>query len=565
MDSLRIFSKKGQAVGTNNASSAAFLVLIIAVLIVVYILFLPAADREALLGSDTVPGTTPGSSDSYTHLVGSVPLNVQVGSVDYISQSQIEHNMNSFRVFTQTDASIIEAADSVYVKHSAYQTKVRDIPFLLDPSVTENVLVSFNVQRADGMLSIFLNGELIFEGNLETGSPAPIILPQRLLKQENVLHFTVSSPGFAFWRVNEYELTNLQITGDVTDVSNNVNAQKIYLAESEFEHLDTAEFSFFPDCTLSEVDMLTIRVNGNELFSGTPDCGLTNHISLGKQYLVPGENTFTFETQKGSYIIDGPQVEVDLQDPEYPIYYFNLHEDLFTYESESSAYCGKIDGICLDGCEPYEDKDCCFDESNDNYWCDVRPNNPRDRCVNEVLASFSTTCVSGYEDVSGNPHEDVQNLCGDDTDGFCPTGCSADYDKDCCYENNSENYWCEDTPTTGVAHTCTNTVTPSECGACYSGYKQENGDAPNCPNTPTTQSGEYTNLKAGVDIILESFFTDDSYKKVDFNINGNILPIDTYALQLYRNINIYVHEGVNSIQVQPRNDITLSQLRVKVQ
>ncbi|MFW5977443.1 MAG: hypothetical protein ACOCQQ_02925, partial [Candidatus Nanoarchaeia archaeon] len=70
MDSLRIFSKKGQAVGTNNASSAAFLVLIIAVLIVVYILFLPAADREALLGSDTVPGTTPGSSDSYTHLVG---------------------------------------------------------------------------------------------------------------------------------------------------------------------------------------------------------------------------------------------------------------------------------------------------------------------------------------------------------------------------------------------------------------------------------------------------------------------------------------------------------------
>jgi hypothetical protein len=416
MVSSSIFSRKGQAVGENSASSAAFLILIIAVLIIIYILFLPATEREALLSSGTVPGTTPGSSTSPSYLIGAVPLNVNVGLVEYISSAQVDLLMNSFKVFTKTDAALIEIIESLYIKNSAFQTRTREINFYVDRSNTQNLVLAFNVDKAYGDLIIHFNGENIFEGELQRGSPAPIQIPARLIKNENSLYFSVSSPGFAFWRVNEYSIKNLRITADLTDRTHTANTQKIFIASSDFKHIDKAELSFFPDCTQASIGNVAVIVNKNELFNGVLDCGITNRIQLGKPYLLEGENTITFQTDKGSFIIDGPKLSLDLNEPEYPTYYFNLHEDLFNYAIDNE---------------------------------------------------------------------------------------------------------------TGI--------------------------------------GYYTDIKDDINLILQSFFVDESYKKVDFNINGNLLPIDTHATQIYRNINIYVREGINSIQVQPRNDIAISQLRVVVQ
>jgi len=98
-------------------------------------------------------------------------------------------------------------------------------------------------------------------------------------------------------------------------------------------------------------------------------------------------------------------------------------------------------------------------------------------------------------------------------------------------------------------------------------YLDENGQEPNCPIVPSTGTPTFNaaELKAGVDIILQSIFADNSYKKVDYVINGNTLPIDTYAMQYDRNINPFVKEGINAIVIQPRRDLDLAQLRVVVQ
>lgn len=563
MEAKLFGSRKAAAESPASGSNAAFLILLITLIIVFYILFLPPGERAALLDDTPVPGTPSTASGGYSHLVGSSPLQTRVGAVDYVKDAEIIHELNSFTIYTSTDASVITSVPSLYVKNSAFDKQTQELPFTLDTQASDNVRLTFNALYPSGVLKVYLNSVLLFEGSLDHGSSVPLDIPRDLLKRTNLLYFSVSSPGFAFWRVNQYELQNVIVTGDITDDSNSFNVQKVYLAQSEYEHLEQATLQFYPDCS-GQVGRITILVNGERLFYGTPDCGIKNFVAMDKTILQEGENKIEFLSDSGSYIIDMVELESDLEDPEYPIYYFDLDEDLFT-TIDNSENCGDIDGVCPDNCEVYDDKDCCFDESSKNYWCDSKTDNPRDRCVNMVLASQGNNCPAGYEDRSGDPPEDLEGLCGDDTDDFCPANCDYRYDKDCCYDI-SGAFWCEDVPFTGLDSTCTTIVTPAECDACPDGYRDEDNDRPNCPTGSSSSSMlDEPELKSGVDIIFKVYFATQDYKKVDFIINGKTLPVDTYNMLVERNINSMVQEGANSVEIQPRRDVTISQLKVAIE
>lgn len=555
-------NKKGVVESPQTASGAAFLILIISILIIFYILFLSPTDRASLLGSENIPGNPPSTSGGYTHLIGSTPLSQNIGELTYIQEATIEHALASFTIYTQTDANIIATSPSFEVTNSAYDTKSYSLEFSIDKRKTENVYLSYNVDYADGALLVYLNGKLLQEAFLNEGTPQPIELPANLLKSDNVVHFSVSSPGFAFWTVNKYQLSNIKVTGDITDSSNSLHTQNIYLSETEKNHAQKADLQFYPDCVTSAVGPLQASLNGRMLFNGLPDCGLLNFISIDPSMLNQGTNTLSFSSAEGNYIIDQVEMDVDLEDPGNPIYYFDLNEDLFVSEQLNDNYCGKVDGQCPAGCEAYDDKDCCFDDSSSNFWCDARPNNVRDRCVNQVLTSYTANCPSGYEDRNGNPA--TTGICGDDTDGFCPAGCSEDFDKDCCFLSNN-NFWCDDIPFTGRDNTCTQAVSVAECNACPNGYYDSSNDVPNCPSQQTTQFANEDTLKSGIDIVLESYFVDQDYKQVDFVVNGFTIPVNTYKRQIYRNINQYVHEGTNSLEVVPRDDVAISQVRVVIE
>ncbi len=563
MAGLFTSQRKGQATAPIGAGGAAVLVLVITLIIIFYILFLPPEEREALLNDQPIPGTPQASSTGYAQLLGTTPLIEQVGKIDYIKDATIQHSLSSFTIYTKKDANLIQHISSLYVKNSAFDKQGKEVSFSVDTSATQRVYLSFNVFRSEGILTIYLNGLQLFEGTLKQGSSAPILLPQNYLKQDNILYFSVSSPGFAFWRVNEYELQNLRITGDITDSSHSMNEQKFFIATKEYDTMKKATLQFFPDCSRVLVGKMNIMINGESVFNGIPDCGLKNYVTLGKESLRAGENTLEVESEQGSYIIDQATLTVKLEDPDYPIYYFDLNEDLFVHVDKDKALCGIVDGVCPAGCDSYEDKDCCFAESRNNYWCDFKTENPRDRCVSVVLASYANRCASGYEDFQGKPSKEGEKRCGDDTDGYCPANCHADYDKDCCFAL-PDTFWCDDVPYTGVDSICTTSVTPSECIACPDGYINENRKRPNCP-TITNSPGELE-LKAGVNVFLEVFFVDDSYKKVNFNFNGEgVLPVNTYSTRVKKIINPYVREGTNSLIIQPQRDVTIAQIKVSVE
>ena len=558
--------KNGVAESPTNAAAAAVLILLVTVALVLYILFIPPADRERLLNGDT-PGNLD-STGSYSSLLGTSILKESPGKITYVEDNNIEHPLSSFRIYTKTDAQIIHEVAGIEIKNSAFEKKTNDIPFNIQKDKTEKVYLAFNVKNTPlGSIMIYVNGYLLFEGVLKEGSNDPIAIPLEYLNNMNTIHLKAASPGFAFWRVNEYKLENVRITGDVTNNDHSFHMQKFYMVENEMNNLKSATLEFYPDCDAQNVNNIIIEINRQRVFEGIPDCLMLNKLTIGKEILEVGENNLEFFSNSGSYIIDRVNLDVNLIEPNYPMYYFDLNEDLFTNTNEDYNFCGRVDGVCPSGCREYEDKDCCFAESRKNYWCDIKTNNVYDRCVGVALAEYSSRCPSGYEDIYGEPPESLENsgICGDDTDDFCPAGCSKYYDKDCCFAESENNYWCSDIPFTGLESTCTPVVTNSECNACPQGYYNNDKKKANCPGTETEVEGDET-LKADINVVLKIDFTGESWKELDFIINGEPVHVNTYYLSYSKVIDEQVRSGVNSLEIKPYDDdINIAQLQIKIE
>jgi len=137
----------------------------------------------------------------------------------------------------------------------------------------------------------------------------------------------VSEVGWAFWSRNEYTISNIMMTGDVTDVSAQMSVNTFWLSEDEYQSLEYIKLKYFPDCAQGEAEGITIKINSNTVFSGIPDCGIINSIEFSPGIAISGLNELTFGTSGGDYLIDSISVETELEEPVYPTYYFELEQE----------------------------------------------------------------------------------------------------------------------------------------------------------------------------------------------------------------------------------------------
>jgi len=493
--------------------------------------------------------------------VGTV-LNERVGKVEVIRDAEREHSLSSFRIGVGAEGRVIEEVHSLYLKSSVFQSVAENVSFFIDEGLTDDVKLSFNIGRvAKGRLMIFLNGELLVNKDFEALSSHFITLPKEVLVRRNVLTFKVSSPGWAFWRTNEYQLSTVQVTGKVTDVSGAESTQAFFLSDEEVSRAERIVLKFFADCDPRTAGRLTIKVNGVRVFSGVGDCGVMNTVELDTSYVNRGDNTVSFRTDSGSYLIDNVVVKVRLAEPEYPVFYFDLDDDLFTVRKERVVVCGEIDGKCPYGCDEDLDKDCCF-ETSGHYWCDVETEQLNDRCVSFVTEKTRDRCESGYEDEYGRPPLVGEGVCGDDTDGVCPAGCPRYYDKDCCFEM-GDNYWCDDVPLgRPLSAVCKAGVEPDERSACPDGYYDESGHRLRVSESLDDEEEE---LLSRYRVVLTLFFPNRAPKTGVVVVNGREVGFELDASEFSKDISDYVRSGTNSLEIIPRNTMDITSVRVDVE
>jgi hypothetical protein len=312
--------KKAQAPG------AAGLIAIVGVIILLYILFIPPAERERLLGDNDTK-----ESDEISDELGNLTILLRnPGSLDYLKLNGYEHSLQGFSLYSSTEAEILEQIDSLVVRRNLFSKEFKTITFKVpEVEYTENILLSFSAPERRGNLIVYLNGNLVADRTIKNENPTPISLPDKYIKDMNEIEFQVSGPGALFWVTNKFNLQNIKITADITDVSGLESRQFFYVTEKEKENLESVKLKFIADCKISSVGPLDIYLNNENIYSSIPDCGMLNTINIDPKKILEGENKIIVRSQKGTYSIYSMEVETELKDLIYPTYYFEITDEQF--------------------------------------------------------------------------------------------------------------------------------------------------------------------------------------------------------------------------------------------
>ncbi|NQV91690.1 hypothetical protein HQ489_04410 [Candidatus Woesearchaeota archaeon] len=319
-------NKKGQAAG------AAVLLAIIAGLLVMFILFIPPADRAELLGDgDSTTTTSSGTSTTTKTVPEKTLLIANPGKLDYISQKEIEHPLPVTTVFTKTEPKLIGEKPTAYAKNGAFTEETSDLTFFVpDLKNTNNLLLNFNIKAVEGRIIVHLNDELIYEKEGKVGNIQPITLPTALIKQSNKLSIGVSSPGAIFWKTNELSMESVKILADVTNVEAQTATNIFLISNAEKQNMKSVVLRFQPHCNFDTVGKLRIQINAKDIYNGIPDCDLPMvPIEFAPNVLNVGENQVVLSTEKGRYELSQFLIRSNLLDIDYPTYYFEISEEQY--------------------------------------------------------------------------------------------------------------------------------------------------------------------------------------------------------------------------------------------
>lgn len=550
----------------STGSTAAF-VAVMTVIIILYILFLPPEIREELLNEGSAKGSGFGTSPDGTGFQKSL-LSEKIGKVEYLNTKEKTYDIPTTRISSPVESQIIKSVNSLYVKSALFDREFysQNVVFTIDKESTNNVMLSFNVEKKSGPLVIDLNGKRIFYGEVEVGNAKPIAISNEDLLTENTLTFSVTNPGWLFWKTHTYTVSNMQISGDVTDFKNSRATHFFRISTSEKNNLEEVKLLFYPECK-SDVGPLTIELNKRIIFNSVADCGTRTIATLDNDQILEGNNELSFYSYKGSYLLDNIDIKVNLKKPTYNVLFFDMDEEYFNVEPERKK-CGEYDGVCPIGCSDYTDADCCFERGG--YWCALPTSSSSNRCVFYVNSNDCNICKTGYYDTDGDPYKNCEGKCGDNTDGICPPNCpSSDqrYDKDCCFEENEDNYWCQEVPVTGIADRCKANIRYEDCEICPSGFENIDGETPSaCEDyVDYTEEDDEYELLSNYDVTLKTRFTnDDLRKRLTLNINGHMINIDTKDIEFIRNIDDYVRKDSNSIEIIPKEDVDIAELKIDI-
>ncbi len=305
-----------------SGASAATLIAIIAGLILLYILLIPQAEREKILGNETGSAATgTKAAPKETALLLERP-----GTLTKLEQKEIEHRIDSFNIFTREEDKVIKGLDSLSFESSRGQTGSKKFFFNIDdPENTKNAILSLNVIDRSGRLIVKLNGEEILNEEVK----GQRVMAVENLKSTNEMEFTAKEvPAWQFWARNFYEIKDVKIVATVIDIQNKDATQTFFVPENEASNIETASLTYFVDCSTSNVGKMSVYLNGFKVSSGIPDCGSLSKHSLDPKNIEAGNNELRFSTEEGTYLIDRVFVKTKLKQAIKPIYYFEVSQGL---------------------------------------------------------------------------------------------------------------------------------------------------------------------------------------------------------------------------------------------
>jgi hypothetical protein len=302
-----------------QAGSIAVLIILIALFMTLYLLFLPAKDRAELLGQNK----TVSEEENKTTLKADYLLSQSPGLLKPFESDTEKHKIDAVNLFLKDEPEVIDLANSIFVSKSLLKEDVQELKFNIeDLENLQKVSLFFLVNEYQGDLIVFLNGIQIFSG--EAKGLQNLVLPKDLLQETNKLLFKVSSPGLNVFGRNEYALTSLKVRQNF-QLTNTKEERTFVLSSNELD--EDAKLNFFLFCNKAATTRLRVFLNNEEIANELLACKSSEkNIDLDKDFLKEGRNTLLFEIDKGDYLINDIIVETKLAEGGAKVYRFAISE-----------------------------------------------------------------------------------------------------------------------------------------------------------------------------------------------------------------------------------------------
>ncbi|MBW3004207.1 hypothetical protein KY310_00030 [Candidatus Woesearchaeota archaeon] len=304
-----------------QGATASTLIGIITILLIFYILFLPPAERQALLSDENLSATG-------EVIQKQVLLKAPIGKLDFVGENEFDHYLPNLYLHESRAADILANINPFTIKKTVYKTDRKEHTFkIADPANTQNVFLSITAPKHEGILSVEFNGLDIFEGEVRQTNPPPIPIRTDYLKETNTVAFQLEGFGIP---TREYEFSEAKIIGDVLDVSRLAGKSSIPLGNAEYNNMDRAWIDFYPLCDQFTVGVMDILLNNKKIFSGVPECESLNRKDLYKEDLNPGKNEIEIILSSGSASIEQIRIKTILDESKSFMDYFNVNSNLYS-------------------------------------------------------------------------------------------------------------------------------------------------------------------------------------------------------------------------------------------
>ena len=304
-----------------QGSQAATLVGIILVLFIFYILFLPVEERKALLEGDNL------SQGTYDDYPSGKLFEISPGRLTFTEKTVLDHSIPNIYL-EESKESVILAEENPFTIYKGLfgEQKKRMVFGVEDLANLKNVMLGFSAPYRRGILTIRLNGMVVFENTVPVQNPPPIILPRTLLRETNEIEFSVQG---SWIQRKKFELSDIKVVGELTDIARQRAQSSFTISPTEYDNLKTAFLDFYPICEQSRVGIMMISLNDKILFAGQPACDSLNRQDVFLEDLNEGKNTVSFSIDSGAYRLEQIRLRTNLEPVKSFIEYFDVKQSLY--------------------------------------------------------------------------------------------------------------------------------------------------------------------------------------------------------------------------------------------
>ena len=342
-------------------------VFIMALLMIIYLLLVPAEERNRILGDGGVVGVDCEKNcredfdqcknrcgsygvntvcirecdDDFQNCMsdcrkdggkigvpdgGSLLLSESPGLVKPLQKFKLSVDLNPISLFSQVRRTNIPLSKSLYVSSWIVGSDEKKITFdLANAKNTAKMSLVFFPGDKNGILEIKLNGNSVYSGNANVND-LPIELPVSLLKDRNQLSFSSRGGGLA---KSYYNLGDISLIVESFEQNLRSN-RKFVLAKDEVNGLNRAFLSYFISCGSVNNRQGNLRVdfNGKTLYDDVVFCDAGRpSLDINKDLIREGDNTLDFVLKPvgdNSYSVSDIKFNGDMKNFDFPKYRFDL-------------------------------------------------------------------------------------------------------------------------------------------------------------------------------------------------------------------------------------------------